>query len=185
MVLLPQLLEIGWELSLETEWAEDILCHLWALAAILRQQKGLIQHPISDKITNVRRVMKEKKSVPREEEDFPDGASGKESTCQWRRRKRCKFDPWIGKISWRRAWPPFPVFLPGKSHGQRSWAGDGPRSYRVRGNWTHQLTPWEMFMRWNQTARAKSQLCLFLAVGPRQVTYLPCASASSHVKRGW
>ena len=29
------------------------------------------------------------------------------------------FDPWIGKISWRRAWQPTPVFLPGESQGQR------------------------------------------------------------------
>ena len=32
------------------------------------------------------------------------------------------FDPWVGKI-WRRAWQPTPVFLPGKSHGQRCLAG--------------------------------------------------------------
>jgi len=25
---------------------------------------------------------------------------------------RCKFDPWIRKIPWRRAWQPTPVFLP-------------------------------------------------------------------------
>ena len=33
------------------------------------------------------------------------------------------FDPWVGKIPWRRAWQPTPVFLPGESHGQRSLAG--------------------------------------------------------------
>ena len=33
------------------------------------------------------------------------------------------FDPWIGKIPWRRAWQPTPVFLPGESHGQRSVVG--------------------------------------------------------------
>ena len=27
--------------------------------------------------------------------------------------------PWVRKISWRRAWQPTPVFLPGESHGQR------------------------------------------------------------------
>ena len=32
------------------------------------------------------------------------------------------FDPSVGKILWRRAWQPTPVFLPGKSHGQRSLA---------------------------------------------------------------
>ena len=30
------------------------------------------------------------------------------------------FDPWSGKIPWRRKWQPTPVVLPGKSHGQRS-----------------------------------------------------------------
>ena len=29
----------------------------------------------------------------------------------------------VGKISWRRAWQPTLVFLPGESHGQRSLAG--------------------------------------------------------------
>ena len=33
--------------------------------------------------------------------------------------KRCGFDPWVGKIPWRRAWQPTPVFLPGESHGLR------------------------------------------------------------------
>ena len=37
--------------------------------------------------------------------------------------KRHRFDPWVGKIPWRRAWQPTPVFLPGKSHRQRRLAG--------------------------------------------------------------
>ena len=53
-------------------------------------------------------------------------SSGKEPTCQCRRRKRCEFDPWVGKILWRRARHPTPVFLPGESHGQRSLAGYSP-----------------------------------------------------------
>ena len=36
------------------------------------------------------------------------------------------FDPWVRKISWRRKWQPTPVFLPGKSHGQRSLADYSP-----------------------------------------------------------
>ena len=32
------------------------------------------------------------------------------------------FNLWVGKIPWRRKWQPTPVFLPGKSHGQRSLA---------------------------------------------------------------
>jgi len=42
---------------------------------------------------------------------------------QCRRRKRHGFNPWLGKIFWRRAWQPTPVFLPGESHGQRSLEG--------------------------------------------------------------
>ena len=37
-----------------------------------------------------------------------------------------KFDPWVGKIPWRRKWQPTPVFLPGESHGWRSLVGCRP-----------------------------------------------------------
>ena len=36
------------------------------------------------------------------------------------------FDPWVGKIPWRRRWQPTPIFLPGESHGQRSLASYSP-----------------------------------------------------------
>ena len=36
------------------------------------------------------------------------------------------FDPWVGKIPWKRAWQPTPVFLPGESPGQRSLVGYSP-----------------------------------------------------------
>ena len=49
--------------------------------------------------------------------------SGKESACQCRRRG---FNPWVGKIPWRRKWQPTAVFLPGESHGQRSLVGYSP-----------------------------------------------------------
>ena len=43
----------------------------------------------------------------------------------------------IKKIPWRRKWQPVPVFLPGKSHGQRSLAGYSPGgSQRVGHNWS-------------------------------------------------
>ena len=58
---------------------------------------------------------------------LPWWLSGKESTCQCRRRK---FDPWVGKIPWRWKWQPTPVFLPGESHGQRSLAGYSPWGHR-------------------------------------------------------
>ena len=57
---------------------------------------------------------------------FPGGASGKEPTCHCRRYKRHRFDPWVRKIPWKRAWQPSPVFLPGESYGQRGLAGYSP-----------------------------------------------------------
>ena len=36
------------------------------------------------------------------------------------------FDPWIGKIPWKREWLPTLVFLPGEIHGQRSLVGYSP-----------------------------------------------------------
>ena len=50
--------------------------------------------------------------------------SGKESICQCR---RWGFNLWVGKIPWRRKWQPTSVFLPGKSHGHRSLAGNSLR----------------------------------------------------------
>ena len=41
-------------------------------------------------------------------------------SCQCKRHKRCRFDPWVWKIPWRRTWKSTPVFLPGETHGQRS-----------------------------------------------------------------
>ena len=37
-------------------------------------------------------------------QDFPGGASDKEPACQCRRHKRHVFNPWVGKVLWRRAW---------------------------------------------------------------------------------
>ena len=52
--------------------------------------------------------------------------SNKESACQCRRCRRHRFDPWVRKIPWGKKWQPNPVFLPGKSHGQRSLVGYSP-----------------------------------------------------------
>ena len=39
---------------------------------------------------------------------IPNNAGDEKDPC---------FDPWVGKIPWRRAWKPIPVFLPGEFHG--------------------------------------------------------------------
>ena len=40
--------------------------------------------------------------------------------------RRPGFDPWVGKIPWRRKWQPTPVLSPGKFHGLRSLVGYSP-----------------------------------------------------------
>ena len=62
---------------------------------------------------------------------FPCRSVGKESTFNV---GDPGFDSWVGKIPWRRKWQPITVFLPGKSHGQRSLAGYSPWVARVRHN---------------------------------------------------
>ena len=52
------------------------------------------------------------------------------------------FDPWVGKIPWRRAWQPTPVFLPGESHRQRSLAGYSPWGHKESGTTERSSTPW-------------------------------------------
>ena len=58
---------------------------------------------------------------------LPWQLSSKESACQCRIRG---FDLWIRKIPWRRKWLPTPVFLPGKSHGQRSLVDYSPWGHK-------------------------------------------------------
>ena len=57
--------------------------------------------------------------------------------------RRHRFDPWVGKIPWRREWLSTPIFLPGKSHGQRSLVGYSLWGHRVKHNWvTNTSTFW-------------------------------------------
>ena len=56
---------------------------------------------------------------------FSRGSVGKESLAV-QKTQEMQFDPWVRKISWRRTCQPTPVFLLGKSHGQRSLVGYSP-----------------------------------------------------------
>ena len=72
--------------------------------------------------------------------DFHDSSDG--SGCLQCGKPR--FILWVGKISWRRKWQPIPVFLPGKSHGQRSLVGYSP--------WGHKesdMTSLSLSLRWS------------------------------------
>ena len=54
--------------------------------------------------------------------------------CQWLRihlqSGRLRFDPWVRKLPRRRKWQSTLVFLPGKSHRQRSLAGYSPWGHK-------------------------------------------------------
>ena len=82
---------------------------------------------------------------------FPGGSAGKEFACHCRRCKRHRFDPWVGKIplqkeTWRRKCQPIPVFLPGKSHGQRSLVGYCPWGCKESDRTEDLLTEIEIIM---------------------------------------
>ena len=67
---------------------------------------------------------------------FPGGSDGKNLPAV----QEAWFDPWVGKIPWRRKWLSIPVFLPGKSHGQRNLAGYSPWGHRVGHDWATNTT---------------------------------------------
>ena len=71
--------------------------------------------------------------------ELPRWLSGEEPACHCRRHRRHGFDSWVGKIPWKRKWPPTPGFLPGESHGQRSLVGYSPCG-QILLNMTGQLT---------------------------------------------
>ena len=93
--------------QLESAWLE-VLCMRSLVQCLVKGAHKMVTQLMS-KIQGLKGVI-----------GLPRWYSGKEPTCQCRRCKRRGFDPWLGKISWRRKWQPTPVFLPGKSHGQRS-----------------------------------------------------------------
>ena len=49
---------------------------------------------------------------------------------EWEPCRKPRFNPWVGKIPWRRAWYPTPMFLPEESHGQRNLVGYSPRGHK-------------------------------------------------------
>ena len=79
----------------------------WILTATLQAQFSGYSHPIDEDAATL----------------------GAPSKC-----RRLRFNPWVGRISWRRKWQPMPVFLPGKPHGERSLAGYSPGGHRRAGH---------------------------------------------------
>ena len=80
---------------------------------------------------------------------------GKESVCLCRRCKRCKLSTWAGKTPWRCKWQPTPVFLTGKSHGQRRLADYSPEGHRLyMTEWLSTSFLYELrYPRWNSQGK--------------------------------
>ena len=130
---------------------------------------------------------------------------GKEPTCQCRRHKRHRFNPWVGKIPWRRKWQPTPVFLPGKSHGQRSLAGYNPWGHKeshtteCTHTYTHTLTPQETIFffsfqqlghrggGWINGRLSSERGCVFLLcyTQPGKITSPSNKASSPLIKHSW
>ena len=73
------------------------------------------------------------------------------------------FDPWVGKIPWRREWLPTPVFLPGEFYGQRNLVGYSP--------WCHK----ELDTTEQLTTHTHTRICMGFYVA--LVVKNPCANA--------
>ena len=85
---------------------------------------------------------------------------------KWLQCRRPEFDPWEGKIPWRRKRQPTPVLLLGKSHGWRSLVG-----YSSQGRKKSNTTEWLHF--------------LSLSLVAQTVKYLPTMWETQDRSLGW
>ena len=110
-------------------------------------------------------------------EGLPVGTVEENPPANAERHRRCRFNPWVGRIPWKRKWQHTPVFLPGKSHGQRSLVGYGPWGCK-------ELDMTEQLSMHTHRTREDPVICLghFVscsvtwAMWPRRSTGVPCVS---------
>ena len=95
--------------------------------------KNIKRHPLHRKHSQnslIHHILKCKVNICTHTQGFPGSSVVKESACQCWKHKTHGFDPWVVMIPWRRKWQPTPVFLPGKSHEQRTLSGYSPRDHK-------------------------------------------------------
>ena len=120
---------MGWEVG---GWFKNdgMYVHLWLIHVDVWQKpttfcKAIILQ-FKNKLKTWLKAKKKKKSDPVLSLKYtffkPCSSDGKEFACN----AGDAFDPWVGKMPWRRKWQCAAVFLPGESHGQRSLAGYSP-----------------------------------------------------------
>ena len=112
---------------------------------------------------------KGKKHSTAPERGLPRLLSGKEFTCQCRRRKRLGFNLWVRKIPWSKKWQPIPVHLPGEFHGQRIQAGSSP--------WGHQES--DMTEHTHTHEKTQEHECLIVVLSTALEGVLSCKSAQT------
>ena len=85
---------------------------------------------------------------------------------------RDRIDLWVGQNPWRRAWQPTPVFLSGKSHGQRILRGYHPWCRKRVGHG------------WSDSALTHAKV--FWSINPMQFLFLAWkfSTAKTHPKKG-
>ena len=93
----------------------------------------------------------------------PGGSDGKASA---RSAGDPGFDPWVGKILWRRVWQPTSVSLPGESHGQRSLEGCSPWGRRELDT-TEWLSTYVSILGMPFTSGISTALCFSAPLLPR------------------
>ena len=123
--------DMDWSLGQEDLLEEDMATHSNILAWRIPMDRiawWAIVHRVAQSWTQLKRLSKH--------------------SCQCRRHKRHGFNSCVGKIPWNRQWHPTPVFLSGKSRGQRSLASYNPQfmgPQRVRHNWMTEHTHTHLF----------------------------------------
>ena len=68
-------------------------------------------------------------------------------------------------IPWGKKWQPGPVFLPGKSHGQRSLASYGPKAHEESDTIEHTCIQAELDVQGDQVAAEDLTRALILSSG--------------------
>ena len=86
---------------------------------------------------------------------FP--CSSAELACRCRRYKKHGFNTWVRKIPWWWAWQLTPVFLPGESHGQKSWCAT---VHVVTGSQLDGLECTHTWMHWKFSSTRAEQIVL-------------------------
>ena len=110
--------------------SQELLCPLVSSLSVERNHELFKTSTVSCCITGVSCLASFMSAQLFKDKHTTRWLGGKKSACQCWRHRKCRFDPWVGKISWRREWQPTPVFLPGKFHGQRSLVGYSPWGHK-------------------------------------------------------